>query len=74
MVLGYVMARKKQNVELCFDSLLNLWCFKKKAALNAAIVRSTTNSLTAELSNEQVTLAVRQYNARVIAQVNTHPL
>jgi hypothetical protein len=53
-------------IQLQFDSLLNLWCFKEKAGLLDVEIIGSRRILIGEVSHAMIVLATEKYNARVI--------
>jgi hypothetical protein len=53
-------------IQLQFDSLLNLWCFKEKANLSDIEIIGSRRLLIGELPDAMIELATQQYNARLL--------
>ncbi|HEY0054347.1 MAG TPA: hypothetical protein VGB63_03235 [Pedobacter sp.] len=55
-----------KKVQLRFDSLLNLWCFKQKVQAPQVEINPNKHLLTAELSDNAIDVARREYKAEVL--------
>jgi hypothetical protein len=62
-----------KNVQLKFDSLLNLWRFKEKVQPVHVQVNVDHRVLSCELSEEEILLATDQYKAEVVTALDVHP-
>ena len=60
-----------QKVQLKFDSLLSLWCFKQKVQAPHIRIDPNQHLLTAELPDTAIDLALRDYKAEVLTFCNT---
>ena len=56
-----------KNVQLQFDSLLNLWCFKEKARLTNFEIIGSRRLLIGELPDSLIALAMENYSAHIFA-------
>lgn len=54
------------KVSIQFTSLTNLWAFRKAINVNVFEINMYQVTITCECSNEQVHLAVTEYNGHVI--------
>ena len=61
-----------KNIQLQFDSLLNLWCFKEKAGLSDIEIIANKRLLTGELSDSLIALATQRYDAVVVHSAAEH--
>jgi hypothetical protein len=59
-------------IQLQFDSLLNLWCFKEKATQFEIEIISGKRLLIGELPDSLISLAIEQYNAQIFYLAPTY--
>ena len=62
-----------KKIQLQFDSLLNLWCFKEKALLKEIEIVGSKRLLIGELPEALIELAIENYNAQVFSPATKKP-